>query len=262
MKKIYFFISAAIILAAAAAICLLKKDSKMNSLNTTDPELAALWNNFMNADVLPHGSLEVKTRALVLFAGHVAAGSVNEYKMFLAQALDNGVSPVEAKEAIYQTIPYAGMAKAYDFLIATNEVLQSRGIRLPLAGQSTTSPQTRLKKGIAVQGDIFGAENIRAMRESAPAELKHIQDYLSANCFGDYYTRNGLDIKTRELLTFAVLVSMGGAEPQARAHVQANLNVGNSRENLIDTVTQLLPFIGYPRSLNAINVINEVTKKD
>ena len=100
------------------------------------------------------------------------------------------------------------------------------------------------------------------MRESAPAELKHIQDYLSANCFGDYYTRNGLDIKTRELLTFAVLVSMGGAEPQARAHVQANLNVGNSRENLIDTVTQLLPFIGYPRSLNAINVINEVTKKD
>ena len=90
MKKIYFFISAAIILAAAAAICLLKKDSKMNSLNTTDPELAALWNNFMNADVLPHGSLEVKTRALVLFAGHVAAGSVNEYKMLLAQALDNG----------------------------------------------------------------------------------------------------------------------------------------------------------------------------
>lgn len=234
----------------------------MNSFNTTDPELAALWNNFMNADVLPYGSLEGKTRALVLFAGHVAAGSINEYKMLLAQALDNGVSPVEAKEAIYQTIPYAGMAKAYDFLTATNEVLQSRGIKLPLAGQSTTSPQTRLEKGIAVQGDIFGTEHIRAMRESAPAELKHIQDYLSANCFGDYYTRNGLDIKARELLTFAVLVSMGGAEPQAKAHVQANLNVGNSRENLIDTVTQLLPFIGYPRSLNAINVINEVTKKD
>ena len=262
MKKIYFFISAAIILAAAAAICLFPKDSKMNSFNTTDPELAALWNNFMNADVLPYGSLEGKTRALVLFAGHVAAGSINEYKMLLAQALDNGVSPVEAKEAIYQTIPYAGMAKAYDFLTATNEVLQSRGIKLPLAGQSTTSPQTRLEKGIAVQGDIFGTEHIRAMRESAPAELKHIQDYLSANCFGDYYTRNGLDIKARELLTFAVLVSMGGAEPQAKAHVQANLNVGNSRENLIDTVTQLLPFIGYPRSLNAINVINEVTKKD
>ena len=165
-----------------------------------------------------------------------------------------------AAHGVFEVLRFGG--KAYDFLIATNEVLQSRGIRLPLAGQSTTSPQTRLKKGIAVQGDIFGAENIRAMRESAPAELKHIQDYLSANCFGDYYTRNGLDIKTRELLTFAVLVSMGGAEPQARAHVQANLNVGNSRENLIDTVTQLLPFIGYPRSLNAINVINEVTKKD
>lgn len=68
----------------------------------------------------------------------------------------------------------------------------------------------RLEKGIAVQSDIFGKDHIEKMRQNAPQELRHIQDYLSANCFGDYYTRTGLDIPTRELLTFTVLVAMGG----------------------------------------------------
>ena len=98
------------------------------------------------------------------------------------------------------------------------------------------------------------------MRATAPQELKHVQDYLSANCFGDYYTRGGLDVQTRELLTFATLVSLGGADAQVRAHVQGNLNVGNDRRVLLDTVSQMLPYIGYPRSLNGIAAINDITK--
>ena len=99
------------------------------------------------------------------------------------------------------------------------------------------------------------------MRASAPAELKHIQDYLSANCFGDYYTRGGLNLKTRELLTFATLISLGGVDSQVRSHLQGNLNMGNGRQVLLDTVTVLLPYIGYPRSLNAIAAVNEIAKE-
>ena len=54
---------------------------------------------------------------------------------------------------------------------------------------------------------------------------------------------------------------MGGADPQVKAHVQGNLNVGNNRQVLLDTVTQLLPYIGYPRSLNGITAINEIAKE-
>lgn len=175
-------------------------------------------------------------------------------------ALDDGVSPVEAKEALYQTIPYVGMAKAYDFVLAANEVMAEKGIQLPLEGQSRTTPQNRLEKGLAAQKEIFGS-HIDEMRASAPAELKHIQDYLSANCFGDYYTRGGLDLKTRELLTFATLISLGGVDSQVRSHVQGNLNMGNGRQVLLDTVTVLLPYIGYPRSLNAIAAVNEIAKE-
>jgi len=75
---------------------------------------------------------------------------------------------------------------------------------------------------------------------------------LSANCFGDHYTRSGVDVGTRELLTFAMLVALGGCDPQVKGHVAANLNVGNDRSVLMDVLTQLLAFIGYPRTLNGL----------
>jgi len=96
------------------------------------------------------------------------------------------------------------------------------------------------------------------MYEESPANQIHIQKYLSANCFGDYLTRRGLDVKTRELLTFSMLLSLGGCEPQLKGHIQGNLNVGNDKAILLSVVTQLLPYVGYPRTLNAIRCLNEV----
>jgi 4-carboxymuconolactone decarboxylase len=62
----------------------------------------------------------------------------------------------------------------------------------------------------------------------------------------------------RELLTFTTLISLGGCEPQVKGHVAGNLKIGNDRRRLIDVVTQLLPYIGYPRTLNALRMIDEV----
>ena len=60
-------------------------------------------------------------------------------------------------------------------------------------------------------------------------------------------------------LTFAMLASLGGCDPQVKGHVAANLNVGNGRQVLINVITALLPFIGYPRTLNALDAVNEMT---
>ena len=60
------------------------------------------------------------------------------------------------------------------------------------------------------------------------------------------------------VLTFALLISLGGCEPQVKGHIQGNVNVGNGKDILLATVTQLLPYIGYPRTLNAIACLNEV----
>jgi len=156
-------------------------------------------------------------------------------------------------------VPYVGLAKVFDFLHATNDVLTERGVELPLPGQSTPTPETRRDEGMAVQKHIVGAERVDAMYGAASDDEKHFQRYLSANCFGDYLTRNGLDVRTRELLTFSMLVALGGADPQVKGHVAANLNVGNDRGILLGVLTVLLPFIGYPRTLNGLSAVNDIT---
>lgn len=228
-----------------------------SQLAATDPELFEIFSNFAFGEVLDYGNLDTKTRMMCILASCMAAGAQTEFRMMLEGALNAGVTPVEAREAVYQAVPYVGMARVIDFVLITNDVFTARGVALPLEGQSATSPNTRLEKGLAVQKAIFG-ERIDAMRASAPANQKHIQDYLSANCFGDYVARGGLDAKMRELLTFSMLLSLGGCESQLRGHIQGNLNVGNDKRTLLSVVTQLLPYVGYPRTLNAIACLNEV----
>lgn len=231
----------------------------VSTLAKTDPELIEYFDNFAFDEVLHHGGLDTRTRLMVQLSSIIACQAVSEYRVMLGAALTVGVTPVEAKEIVYQAIPYVGMAKVFDFLHATNDILTARDVELPLAGQSTTTPETRAEQGLAVQKQIVGADTVEAMYASAADDEKHFQHLLSANCFGDHYTRTGIDVPTRELLTFAMLVSLGGCEPQAKGHVAANVNVGNGRDVLLAVITHLLPFIGYPRTLNALRLLNEVT---
>jgi 4-carboxymuconolactone decarboxylase len=228
-----------------------------SKLQKTDPEFITLFDNWAFDEVIRQSQLDTKTRVMMILASTIASQALGEYKVMVGAALNVGLTPIVIKEILYQSVPYVGVAKAFDFLHATNAVFQEKGIELPLKAQSTTTPETRFEKGVAAQQAIFG-EAIDKMRQQSPKDQLHIQDFLAANCFGDYYTRNGIDLKTRELLTFALLISLGGCEPQVKGHVMGNLKVGNDRTRLIDVVTQLLPYIGYPRTLNALRAIDEV----
>lgn len=228
-----------------------------STLQISDPELIEVFDNFAFDEVLSYGDLDTRTRVMMILASTIASQALGEYQVMLGGALNVGVTPVEIKEIVYQSVPYVGIAKVLDFIHATNEILLSRGVRLPLKSQSTTTPETRYEKGLELQKEIFG-ETIDKLYRESPANQIHIQRYLSANCFGDYYTRNGLDIKTRELLTLSMLIALGGTEPQMKGHIQGNVNVGNDKATLLSVMTQLLPYVGYPRTLNALRCLNEI----
>ena len=164
------------------------------------------------------------------------------------------MSPVTVKEMVYQATDYLGYGRMLPFLKATNETFEKQGIALPLEGQATTTMEDRLEKGIAAQAEIFGEH----MKEAWKAG--HINRWLAANCFGDYYTRTGLDLAQREMITFCFLMAQGGCEPQLTAHAKGNMNMGNDKAFLIRVVSQCLPYIGYPRSLNAIACINKAAE--
>ena len=227
------------------------------ALRVTDPEFAAIKERLIYGEVYAEEKLPAKLRELVILAVAVTNQTMNEVKRHTAAALACGVKPEEIKEAVYHCAPYIGLGKAENAVTAVNEVFAEKGVALPLESGQTVTEESRLADGIAAQKSIFGA-HIDAMRAAAPENQKNLQDYLSAYCFGEFYTRKFLTIPERELLTFAVLASQGGCEPQVKAHVGGNAAVGNSKETLLAALTLCMPYIGFPRTLNALACINEV----
>lgn len=219
-----------------------------------DPGFLEIQNRFLSGQIAANGLKDAKTRTLVSLACLTALQTTGELPDKVREAVKNGASVTEIKETLYQTAPYVGFPRVKEALAAVNATFLDEDIDPEAEDQSTVTPETRFEKGLRAQVEIFG-DTIYKMRDHAPEETRHIQDCLSANCFGDYYTRGTLDLKMRELITFTVICAIGGCEPQAKAHAAANLSVGNTRQTLIEALTTCLPYIGYPRTLNALNCI-------
>lgn len=222
----------------------------------TDPEFTERMEHFAYEEVVNEEgqTLDSDTRNLAILATLLGCQGIDEFRIALGRALDEGLTPVMAKEVIYQAVDYLGIGRVRPFLAAANEILMERNVHLPLEGQATTTMENRLEEGVKTQVTIFGDGMKEAWKNS------HINRWLAANCFGDYYTRKGLTLAQREMITFCFLAAQGGCEPQLTSHARGNMNLGNDKEFLIKVVSQCLPYIGYPRSLNAISCINKAAE--
>ncbi|WP_339060792.1 carboxymuconolactone decarboxylase family protein [Tepidibacillus marianensis] len=224
---------------------------------TTDPDFQDILSRFIFGEVFYQGNLDNKHRELITLVVLTTNQTFPQLAAHVQGALNVGLTAVEIKEAVYQCAPYIGFPKSLNALAEVNEVFKTNNITLPIESQKNVNEDNRFDKGLGVQVEIFG-DVIAKMQESAPSNQKHIQEYLSAFCFGDFYTRGGLDLKTRELLTVCIVSALGGSESQVKAHVQGNLNVGNDKETIITAITHCLPYMGFPRTLNALNCVNEI----
>ncbi len=222
-------------------------------LHITDPEFTERFEHFAFTEVTQK-ELDAKTHYMAILATLIGCGGIDAYKEILREALENGFAPVMVKEIVYQATDYLGYGRMLPFLNCTNEVFSEKKIPLPLDGQATTTLENRLEKGIEAQAEIFGEH----MKEAWKAG--QINRLLAANCFGDYYTRKGISLSERELITFCFLMAQGGCEPQLIAHSKGNMNMGNDKDFLIKVVLQCLPYIGYPRSLNAIACVKRAVE--
>lgn len=228
-------------------------------LDERDPEFDAVISNFAFDVVIQESRLDDKTRFLAILAALMGCQGVDAFGSLIPGALQSGITPVELKELIYQGTAYLGLGRSLPFLRTANTVLERQGVSLPLPDQGTVTPADRIEAGNQAQVDIFGPQ-MRGFQNSGPEETRHINRWLAGNCFGDYYTRGGLDYRQRELITFCFLAAQGGCEPQLISHAAANLRIGNDRAFLVDVVSQCLPYVGYPRSLNALRCIQEAAK--
>lgn len=230
--------------------------NELLELEKKDPEFAQRFKSFAFDEVVNQDDLDERTRSMAILAALLGCQGKEAFRYMTSAALTFGLTPVEIKEIVYQAVAYLGIGRVLPFLVIVNEIFTEKGISLPLEKQATNTMENRRESGTQAQVDIFG-ESMRDFWKLGPEESRHINYWLAANCFGDYYTRKGLDYKQREMITFCFLAAQGGCEPQLISHASANMRIGNDAAFLIKIISQCLPYIGYPRSLNALRCVNE-----
>ena len=122
------------------------------------------------------------------------------------------------------------------------------------------SPQPtpdRFQRGLAKLREIDGEAGERVV-DSLADIAPDFARYLIEFPFGDIYSRPGLDLRSREIAVLAALAALGNAAPQLRVHVQAALNVGVSRTEIVEVMMQTAVYAGFPAALNGLGVTREV----
>ena len=251
MKKRIFMSTLSLAAILAACDCCPPGEAKALS---QDKELRAVMDNFTQNEVPAATPLVEKREVeLIRLVSLVTQQSGALLQEEVATALAQGLSPEEILEAIYQCAPYTGFPRTVDAVEIARSVFKAKNVKVD-ESRATVKAQSRLEAGADAQGTLFG-QTFRDMAKNGKDGMPTINYFLASNCFGDYYTRKGLDLNTRELLTMAILVNLG-TEPQLKAHIGANLKI-RTADYVEQAIYNCLPYCGYPRTLNALRLLKE-----
>ncbi len=231
------------------------------SMATTgnDVEMMQILQKYIFGEVFTIGNLDNKTRELITVVCLTTMQTLPQLKSHINGALNAGNSPIEVREAIYQCAPFIGFPKTLNALSVLNEVFKERGIQTPLESGVTVTEEDRCQKGKEIQEKLYGDEIKQAMKGLPDNIGDDAARFLTEVCFGDFYTRKGLDIKTRELLALAVLVTKDD-DITLKSHIKGSLKAGNSAETVAAVILQCMPYTGMPNALHAFNYLKAELK--
>lgn len=121
-------------------------------------------------------------------------------------------------------------------------------------------PTERYEKGMRKFQEIHGPvakATVESLKDISPELGKFVTEFA----FGDIYSRPGLDLKTRQLLTIASLTTLGSAPLQLKSHIKGALNVGCTKQEIVEVLLQMAVYAGFPASMNAMYAAKEVFKE-
>lgn len=220
----------------------------------SDPEMMAILQKYIFGEVFTVGNLDMKTREMLTVTSLAVQQTLPQLKAHINAALNVGVTPLEVRETLYQCAPFIGFPKTLNAIGVMNEVFKERGIETPLEMAGTTDEKSRYEKGAAIQKPLYGDEISKALEGLPESMGDDVSRFLTEFCFGDIYTRKGLDVKTRELLIISILVTTGDTET-LKSHVKGALKAGNSKEIITAAIIQCLPYVGFPNAIAALKCL-------
>ncbi|MFD1560131.1 carboxymuconolactone decarboxylase family protein [Paraburkholderia silviterrae] len=228
------------------------------ALKDIAPDLARMAISFAYGEIYSRPALDLRQRQFATVAALAAMGGAEpQLRFHIAGALNVGCSPREIVELMIHLVVYAGFPAALNGVSAARDVFREEGV--DAAPVSVSPGATRYDDGVAGLRAIDGAVGervIESLNDIAPDLGRFIVEFA----FGDVYSRTGIDLVLRELITVAALAAMGSATPQLKVHMHGFLNVGGTGEELVEVITQISAYAGFPRAINAALAAKEVLR--
>ncbi|MFE3522622.1 carboxymuconolactone decarboxylase family protein [Streptomyces sp. NPDC059161] len=230
----------------------------LDSLADIAPDLGRMTVAFGYGDMLSRPGLTLRQRQIATVGALAAMGNAApQLRFHIAGALNVGVTPAEVVEILIHTAVYAGFPAALNGIGAAREVFEARPGLAVAPVETEPVPGDRYARGLAKLAEVdghAGDQVVASMRDIAPDLTRYIVEFA----FGDIYSRSSLDLKSRELASVAMCTALGTAAPQLRVHIHGLLNVGGTREEVVEVITQMAGYAGFPAALNGIAAAREV----
>ncbi|WP_446903214.1 carboxymuconolactone decarboxylase family protein [Burkholderia sp. YIM B11467] len=235
-----------------------EQPSISEALKDVAPDLARMAISFAYGEIYSRPALDLRQRQFVTVAALAAMGGAEpQLRFHIAGALNVGCSPREIVELMIHLVVYAGFPAAVNGVSAARDVFREKGV--DAAPVSVSPSTTRYDDGVAGLRAVDGAVGervVESLNEIAPDLGRFVIEFV----FGEVYSRTGIDLVLRELITVAALSAMGSATPQLKVHMHGFLNVGGKREELVEVVTQIAAYAGFPRAINAALAAKDVLR--
>jgi len=230
----------------------------------SDPDFTAIYFNFAFDQVLNRKTvLDRDTKFLVRLASLIGMNAVNLFEDHAYDAMKIGVDPVKIKEMTYQASVNLGMGRAFPFIQAVNRKLTDLGIFDTVQGKATVDSKDYKAMGLKIKKQVYG-DTFDYLSKMGYLDTQVFYDWMFSYEFGAFYSREGLDIKTRELISFVFTFSNGGMIEQTVIHAVNCFRLGNDPDVLKEAIIQCIPYVGFDLALNgllSINLAIDRTKK-
>jgi len=233
----------------------------IESLRDIAPDMARFIIEFAYGDVYTRADLDPKTRQVATISALAALGNARpQLKFHIGAALNAGLTPNEIVECMYVTTVFAGFPSGLNGISAAREVFQARGVSVkqsPTQGPGNVQRRERGLRAVGLTSKDAGERVIKSLADIAPDMADFIIDFS----YGDIISREVLSPKHKEVSMIAVCVAKGTMMPQMKVHIHAAMNVGCSRQEIVELMTHMAVYAGFPAALNGLTVCREVFKE-
>ncbi|MER6090777.1 carboxymuconolactone decarboxylase family protein [Streptomyces bluensis] len=231
----------------------------VDALADIAPDLGRFVVEWAYADIFDRPGLDLQERELATVGALAALGdTASQLTFHIDAALRVGVTPVEIVEALVHLVPFMGFPRVLNAIRVARAVFADHGVTVdPVVMDDDRDRYERGAENLVRIDGQHGLDVVDSLKDISPDLARYIVEFS----FGDIYHRPWLSPQRKQLVTVAALTAFGDTAPQLAVHIGAALNVGLSPAQVVETLTQVTAYAGFPRVLNAIRTAREVFEK-